>query len=128
MISSALQYSPPCRVVREPPVSSFNHLQLRPHESLPASFTFFSRHIIFVQSLISITMEVAANWSFEPLISSFPPTIFPNVQLWNISNGLGLEYQVEVSWPFGWESQETEASALAMYADLHLQRSFHLCP
>ena len=68
-------------------------------------------------------MEVAANWSFEPLISSFPPTIFPNVQLWNISNGLGLEYQVEVSWPFGWESQETEASALAMYAGLHPKRS-----
>lgn len=55
------------------------------------------------------------NWSFEPLVSAFPPTVFPNVQLWNISNGLGLEYQVEVSWPFGWESQEAGASALAMY-------------
>ena len=55
-----------------------------------------------------------ANWSFEPLVSAFPPSIFPNVQLWNISNGLGLEYQVEVSWPFEWDSTEVDASALAM--------------
>lgn len=55
-----------------------------------------------------------SNWSFEPLVAAFPPTVFPNVQLWNISNDLGLEYQVEVSWPLGWESKDVEASALAM--------------
>ncbi|SPO04353.1 related to hydrolase of the alpha/beta superfamily [Cephalotrichum gorgonifer] len=59
-------------------------------------------------------MAALANWSFAPL-PPFAPTIFPNIQLWNVSDGLGLEYQVEVSWPFEWTSQEAEVSALAMY-------------
>ncbi|CAI4220075.1 unnamed protein product [Parascedosporium putredinis] len=60
-------------------------------------------------------MSALGNWSFTPLVSAFQPTILPNVQFWNVSNNVGLEYQVEVSWPFEWASQDVDAAALAMY-------------
>lgn len=58
-------------------------------------------------------MASLAEWSFAPL-DAFGPTIYPNTQLWNVSDGLGLEYQVGVSLPLEWEAQDTEAAALAM--------------
>ncbi|PKS11276.1 hypothetical protein jhhlp_003038 [Lomentospora prolificans] len=60
-------------------------------------------------------MSALGNWSFTPLVSAFQATILPNVQFWNLSNGAGLEYQIEVSWPFEWASPDLDASALAMY-------------
>ncbi|KAJ7853517.1 Alpha/Beta hydrolase protein [Mycena olivaceomarginata] len=58
-----------------------------------------------------------SSWAFTPLVPSFPPTVFPNTALWNLSNGdLGLEYQIGVSWPLNWTSPNTSASdVLAMY-------------
>ena len=56
-----------------------------------------------------------ANWSFIPLLSSYPPSVFPNVALWNVSNGIGLEYQIQISWPFNWPSRDVESTALTMY-------------
>ncbi|KAJ7363768.1 Alpha/Beta hydrolase protein [Mycena albidolilacea] len=57
-----------------------------------------------------------SSWAFNPLVS-FPPTVFPNTALWNVSNGdLGLEYQIGVSWPLNWTSTNTSASdVLSMY-------------
>lgn len=31
-------------------------------------------------------------WSFIPLVTAFPETLFPNVAFWNITNGLDLQY------------------------------------
>jgi hypothetical protein len=58
-----------------------------------------------------------SSWAFNPLVPSFPPTVFPNTALWNLSNGdLGLEYQIGVSWPLNWTSTNTSASdVLSMF-------------
>ncbi|KAK3293813.1 Alpha/Beta hydrolase protein [Chaetomium fimeti] len=57
-----------------------------------------------------------AEWSFTPL-PAFAPTVFPNIALWDVSNAVkNLTYQVQISWPFEWESREvTDKSALTMY-------------
>lgn len=65
--------------------------------------------------LTQVNMATVAHWSFAPLLPAFAPTVFPNVELWNASNGVNLEYQIEISWPFEWESREVEKPALAMY-------------
>lgn len=53
-------------------------------------------------------------WTFTPY-PPFPATVFPNIALWNISNAAkNLTYQIEVSWPFEWESPEVAKSALTM--------------
>ncbi|KAK3365438.1 Alpha/Beta hydrolase protein [Podospora didyma] len=52
-------------------------------------------------------MASPAHWTFTPLVSAFPTTVFPNIALWNASNAVkNLTYQIEVSWPFEWESRE----------------------
>ncbi|CAG8960272.1 hypothetical protein HYFRA_00012792 [Hymenoscyphus fraxineus] len=48
-------------------------------------------------------------------LTFFPPTVFPNVELWNMSNENGIEYQVQISWPFEWSSRDVNATALTMY-------------
>ncbi|KAK3392760.1 Alpha/Beta hydrolase protein [Podospora didyma] len=62
-------------------------------------------------------MASPAHWTFTPLVSAFPTTVFPNIALWNASNAVkNLTYQIEVSWPFEWESREVaNKTALAMY-------------
>ncbi|CAG8973046.1 hypothetical protein HYALB_00010820 [Hymenoscyphus albidus] len=54
------------------------------------------------------------NYPPHPL-TTFPPTVFPNVELWNITNSLGIEYQVQISRPFEWTSRDVNATALTMY-------------
>jgi len=54
-------------------------------------------------------------WSFNPIITSFPSTILPNVQYWNVSNGT-WEYQVQVSYPLNWTSANVDnASVNTLY-------------
>lgn len=54
-------------------------------------------------------------WSFNPIVSAFPETVFPNVALWNVTNGVDLNYQIQVSWPLEWTSRdEANGSALTM--------------
>lgn len=57
----------------------------------------------------------AANytWSFTPVIPVFPQTVFPNVALWNATNGLDIQYQIQLSWPLEWPSRE-EANGTAL--------------
>lgn len=60
---------------------------------------------------------VAANntWSFLPVVSAFPQTVFPNVALWNATNGVDLQYQIQLSWPLDWSSPgEANGTALTM--------------
>lgn len=54
-------------------------------------------------------------WSFTPF-PAFPATLFPNIALWNASNAAkNLTYQIQISWPFEWESRQVaNKSALAM--------------
>ncbi|OCL11000.1 hypothetical protein AOQ84DRAFT_425487 [Glonium stellatum] len=55
------------------------------------------------------------SWSFNPIVPAFPHTVFPNVALWNVSNRVDLNYQIQVSWPLEWTSQEVESTVLTMY-------------
>ncbi|KAH6855558.1 Alpha/Beta hydrolase protein [Chaetomium sp. MPI-CAGE-AT-0009] len=61
-------------------------------------------------------MASPAEWSFTPL-PAFAPTVFPNIAMWDVSNAAkNLTYQVQISWPFEWESREvTNKSALTVY-------------
>ncbi|KAF2185357.1 hypothetical protein K469DRAFT_576814 [Zopfia rhizophila CBS 207.26] len=60
-------------------------------------------------------MTQIGNWSFTNIVQSFPHTVFPNTALWNVNNGLDLNYQIQVSWPLEWSSRNTNASALTMF-------------
>lgn len=54
-------------------------------------------------------------WSFHPIVSAFPETVFPNVALWNVTNGVDSNYQIQVSWPLEWTSRDqASGSALTM--------------
>lgn len=53
-------------------------------------------------------------WSFNPIVAEFPHTVLPNVALWNVTNGIDLDYQIQVSWPLQWESRDVEKTALTM--------------
>ncbi|KAK3335224.1 Alpha/Beta hydrolase protein [Cercophora scortea] len=56
-------------------------------------------------------------WSFTPLAADLPSTLFPNVAFWNASSSATHPvYQVQISWPFEWESRLVHKSALTMYA------------
>ncbi|EAQ87121.1 hypothetical protein CHGG_03740 [Chaetomium globosum CBS 148.51] len=61
-------------------------------------------------------MASLGNWSFNPL-PAFAPTVFPNIAMWDVNNtAKNLSYQVQISWPFEWESREvTDKSALTLY-------------
>ncbi|CCC06337.1 hypothetical protein SMACR_00552 [Sordaria macrospora] len=60
-------------------------------------------------------MTSLGNWTFVPY-PSFLPTVFANTALWNVSNAVKQkEYQIQISWPFKWESREVAKPALAMY-------------
>ncbi|PSR76373.1 siderophore esteras-like protein IroE-like protein [Coniella lustricola] len=54
------------------------------------------------------------SWSFTPLVSSFPPTVLPNVAFWNVTNESDLNYQIQVSWPLEWPSVPEEANDTAL--------------
>lgn len=60
-------------------------------------------------------MASLGNWSFNPL-PAFAPTVFPNIAMWDVNNtAKNLSYQVQISWPFEWESREvTDKSALTL--------------
>ncbi|KAK3693405.1 Alpha/Beta hydrolase protein [Podospora appendiculata] len=61
-------------------------------------------------------MASSNTWSFTPLVADLPPTLFPNVTFWNVTNSAtNLVYQVQISWPFEWESRQVNKSALTMY-------------
>lgn len=54
-------------------------------------------------------------WSFNPIPSIFPETVFPNIALWNVTNGLDLNYQIQVSWPLEWAARDqANGTALTM--------------
>ncbi|KAK1750917.1 ferri-bacillibactin esterase [Echria macrotheca] len=59
-----------------------------------------------------------ANWTFTPY-PPFPPTVFPNIALWNATNPIqNSTFQIQVSWPFEWSSSRediTNKTALTMY-------------
>lgn len=61
-----------------------------------------------------MTAQVA-NWSFTPF-PPFPATLFPNIAIWNATSAVrNMTYQIQVSWPFEWESREVSGkSALTM--------------
>ncbi|KAF2274952.1 siderophore esteras-like protein IroE-like protein [Westerdykella ornata] len=54
------------------------------------------------------------SWSFHPLVTSFPPTVLPNVGYWNITNGT-WEYQVQISWPLNWTSTDVQSHVNTLY-------------
>lgn len=59
-------------------------------------------------------MASLGNWTITPY-PSFLPTVFANTALWNISNAVKQkEYQIQISWPFRWESRNVTKPALAM--------------
>ncbi|PGH14498.1 hypothetical protein AJ79_02991 [Helicocarpus griseus UAMH5409] len=61
-------------------------------------------------------MSSLTNWTFNSLVpSGFPATVLPNVEFWNVSNGINPEYQIQVSWPLEWASRDVESTALTMY-------------
>lgn len=68
------------------------------------------------QSVTLITMSITNfTWSFQPIISGFSEAVFPNLALWNITNGIDLQYQVQISWPLEWSSHaEANGTALTM--------------
>ncbi|KAF2280964.1 siderophore esteras-like protein IroE-like protein [Westerdykella ornata] len=53
-------------------------------------------------------------WSFHPLVTSFPGTVFPNVQFWNVTNGT-WEYQVQLAYPLNWTSTNVDSTVDTMY-------------
>ncbi|KAF2182909.1 siderophore esteras-like protein IroE-like protein [Zopfia rhizophila CBS 207.26] len=53
-------------------------------------------------------------WSFHPLITSFPPTVLPNIAYWNVTNGT-WEYQVQLSWPLNWISTNVNSTVDTLY-------------
>lgn len=55
------------------------------------------------------------SWSFYPLLTSFPPTVLPNIAYWNVTNGT-WEYQVQVSWPLNWTSKDAQSTVDTLYA------------
>jgi hypothetical protein len=56
------------------------------------------------------------NWVFSPIVEAFPHTVFPNTALWNVTNGIDLEYQIKLSWPLTWTSRdEANNTAHTMY-------------
>ncbi|KAF2645785.1 hypothetical protein P280DRAFT_545702 [Massarina eburnea CBS 473.64] len=59
-------------------------------------------------------MSAIGNWTFTPLITSFPSTIFPNLGFWNASNGT-WEYQIEVAWPLNWTSRNENGLVETLY-------------
>ena len=59
-------------------------------------------------------ISTIGSWSFHPLITSFPPTVLPNIAYWNITNGT-WEYQVQVSWPLNWTSTNVASSVDTLY-------------
>lgn len=55
------------------------------------------------------------SWTFSPLVPAFPPTVLPNIALWNVTNGIDLNYQVQLSWPLEWASRgDANGTALTM--------------
>ncbi|KAF2683281.1 hypothetical protein K458DRAFT_432118 [Lentithecium fluviatile CBS 122367] len=59
-------------------------------------------------------MSGIGNWTFSPLLESFPSTIFPNLGFWSASNG-SWEYQIQVAWPLNWTSREEEGLVETLY-------------
>ncbi|KAK9783438.1 putative Alpha/Beta hydrolase protein [Seiridium cardinale] len=35
-------------------------------------------------------------------------TVYPNIALWNVSNGNDLDYQIQLSWPLDWASRDVD--------------------
>jgi len=62
-----------------------------------------------------MTITRVGNWSFTPF-PPFPATLFPNMAVWNATSAVrNMTYQIQVSWPFEWESREVPGkSALTM--------------
>ncbi|KAI9162745.1 Siderophore triacetylfusarinine C esterase [Paramyrothecium foliicola] len=55
-------------------------------------------------------------WAFDSIVEAFPQTVFPNVALWNVTNGVDLGYQIKVSWPLTWTSpEEANSTVQTMY-------------
>ncbi|KAM7216784.1 ferri-bacillibactin esterase [Rhypophila decipiens] len=56
------------------------------------------------------------DWTFNAF-PPFPATVYPNSALWNVtSEAKNRTYQVQVSWPFSWESRDvSNKSALTLY-------------
>ncbi|GAB1310716.1 Siderophore esteras-like protein IroE-like protein [Madurella fahalii] len=61
-------------------------------------------------------MTSLGDWTFTPY-PPFPHTVFPNIALWNVSSvAKNMTYQVQVSWPFEWESRDvSDKTAVTMY-------------
>lgn len=60
-------------------------------------------------------MASPSNWTFNAF-PPFPPTVLPNVALWNATNPTTNQtFQITASWPFEWSSRNVTKPALAMY-------------
>lgn len=53
------------------------------------------------------------NWTFTPIITSFPSTVLPNLAFWSASNGT-WEYQLEIAYPLNWTSQNEDSTVETM--------------
>ncbi|KAF7540962.1 hypothetical protein G7054_g963 [Neopestalotiopsis clavispora] len=53
-------------------------------------------------------------WSFNPIVTSFPPTLLPNIAYWNVTNGT-YTYQVQLSWPLNWTSTEADSTVDTLF-------------
>ncbi|KAF2707161.1 hypothetical protein K504DRAFT_504337 [Pleomassaria siparia CBS 279.74] len=54
------------------------------------------------------------NWSFVPLITSFPSTVLPNIAFWSVTNGT-WEYQLQIAYPLNWTSQNEDSTVDTLY-------------
>lgn len=54
-------------------------------------------------------------WSFNQIVPAFPESFSPNIALWSVTNGVDLNYEIQLSWPLDWTSQNaTNVTALPM--------------
>ncbi|KAF2115961.1 Alpha/Beta hydrolase protein [Lophiotrema nucula] len=53
-------------------------------------------------------------WSFNPIVTAFPPTVLPNIQYYNVTNGTWT-YQVHISYPLNWTSTNADSTVDTLY-------------
>lgn len=63
---------------------------------------------------IDTTMNLSSAWQFNPIATSWPTNVLPNLAFWTATNG-SWEYQIQLSWPLNWTSREETSVVETMY-------------
>ncbi|EMD61915.1 hypothetical protein COCSADRAFT_201441 [Bipolaris sorokiniana ND90Pr] len=59
-------------------------------------------------------MNLSSAWQFNPIATSWPTNVLPNLAFWTATNG-SWEYQIQLSWPLNWTSREETSVVETMY-------------